>query len=254
MTFMLRLHPANVARWNFILAGQSNMSGRGLLTELPTFPLAYKVKNYANDGTWKDAAEPIDSDAGQIDSVSADSTAAASPSLSFGNELARLRPYNEIGLIPCAKGSTSITDWQKSGLSRSTLYGSMVARALEAAETGPVKGLFWYQGESDANNSSNASNWAALFLAMVADLKADIGVPDLKILVTKLHPDPGTWGAHWATVQAQQDSLDGALDGDVAVVDASDLAVKPGDAVHISTASAVTLGMRAASAMQGLIG
>lgn len=238
------------------MAGQSNMSGRGVLSELPTFQYSYKVKNYANDGNWKDAVEPIDIATNQVDSVSADTSPAvgAGPAMAFGNALAPLLPYREIGLIPCAKSATDIASWQKSGLSRTTLYGSMVARAIEAQAAGPVKGLIFYQGESDADDATAAANWATSCLAMITDLRADIAVPDLKVIVTKLHIDPGNAGPHWATVQTQQDTLHGALDGDVALVDASDLVGKVGDAVHLSTASQVTLGQRYAAAMAALLG
>jgi len=254
MAFMIRLNPVTPQRWSFILAGQSNMSGRGNLGELPSFPYHYKVKNYANNGTWKDAVEPIDSSSGQVDSVSEDDNAAASPGLAFGNALASLLPYHEIGLIPCATGGTTIANWQKSGTSRSTLYGSMLARAQEASAAGPIKGLLFYQGESDANNSTAASNWGTSFLAMVNDLRTDLELPDLKVIVTKLHADPESLGDYWSTIQAEQEALDGELSGDVAVVDASDLDTKPGDPVHLRTSSLVTLGERYAATMYELLG
>lgn len=255
MSFMVPLIPSGPpSRLLFALAGQSNMVGQGNLGQLPTFPYAHKVFNYANDGVWKQAAEPIDSAVGQIDSVSADVGAAASSGCAFGNALVSLRPRITVGLIPCAKGSSTIASWQRSGTSRATLYGSMLARINEARAQGVFGGLIFYQGEQDAASSSAASNWAASFLAIYDNLCADLVLPNMPAIVTELAPDPGTAGAYWATVQAQQRGLHGARDGNIACVSAADLTPISGDPVHIDTTSLVTLGQRYAVAMHGLLG
>jgi hypothetical protein len=75
---------------------------------------------------------------------------------------------------------------------------------------------------------------------------------DLKFIVTELGPNPGGFD-NWSTVQAQQQSLDGARSGNVACVSAADLTGKPGDEIHIDTASQIILGQRYAAAMNGLL-
>lgn len=251
MAFMVRMVPVTPVREIFIIAGESNPSGRGNLGQLPTFDYQYKVKNYANDGTWKAAVEPIDSNSGQVDSVSSDSIAAASPALAFGNKLSEFRPYNEIGLVPCAKGATTMANWTKSGLSRSTLYGSMVARALEAKAAGELKGVFWWLGWNDAENSSAASNMATNLLSMFTSLRTDVSEPDLKSVVIGLQD--GHTATYRDTINSQLASLDGELSGDIAFVSAAGVPVIAGDTVHVATAGLVTLGEAAAVAMQGLL-
>jgi len=251
MPFMIRLNPVTPIREIFILGGESNMSGRGALNQLPTFPYQSKVKNYRNSGSWADAAEPIDSNASQVDSISADTNAAASPSLAFGNKLASLRPYNEIGLVPCAKGSTTMANWTKSSLLRSTLYGSMVARANEAKAAGVLKGVVFWIGWNDSGNSTAASNMAANLTAMFTALRTDVSEPNLKFVVIGLQD--GYSATYRDTINAQLASMDGGLSGSIAFVSAVGVPVISGDAVHVATAGLVTLGEAAATAMHGML-
>ena len=241
----------------FGVAGQSNGSCRGLMSELPSsFPYANRTKLFTNAWTWADGYEPMDDETGQIDAVSIDTQIdKASFGMSFSSTLASLRSPNTIGLVPCAKGSTGlIADWQRN-LSRSTLYGSMIARLKAARAFGTVKGLIWYQGEHEANSERTAlaNSDAADFLDWMQDVCDDMDDQDLKFIVTELGPNPGGFD-NWSTVQAQQQSLDGARSGNVACVSAADLTGKPGDEIHIDTASLITLGQRYAAAMNGLLG
>lgn len=251
MAFMVKLNPVTPVREIFAVAGESNPSGRGNLGQLPDFAYDYKVKNYRNSGSWADAVEPIDSNSGQVDSVSSDSNAAASPALAFGNKLASLRPYNEIGLVPCAKGSTTMANWTKSGLSRSTLYGSMVARLNEAKAAGQLKGVFWWLGWNDSSNSSAASNMATNLLAMFTSLRTDVSEPDLKFVIIGLQD--GHTATYRDTINSQLASLDGELSGSIAFVSAAGVPVISGDTVHVATAGLVTLGEAAATAMHGML-
>lgn len=232
----------------FILAGQSNMSGRGLLSELPIFSNYTKILNYSNAGKWVAAAEPIDRSTGQVDAVSSDPEAAAGPSMAFANSLFNLRPGRSIGLVPCAKGATAMSDWARS-TSRSTLYGSMLARANEAAASGAIKGLLFYQGESDTGSTALANAWEAKFLQFVSDVRSDFG-SDLKIVFTVLGPNPNdaTNFPAWNTLVANQQAM--TLPEGVARVSANDL---PALGEHLTTWSYITLGERYATAMANLL-
>ena len=132
----------------FVLMGQSNMSGRGAVPEelKHTNPRVYL---FGNDYQWKLAEEPVDSAVGQVDMVSEDRDAGISPSLSFAEFLLGSKPDWAIGLIPCAKNSTSMLDWVQNDDPKS-LYGSCFKRILQAAPMGSVEGILFYQGETDA--------------------------------------------------------------------------------------------------------
>ena len=118
----------------YVLAGQSNMSGRASLEGLPAFKNAAHASVY-RAGRWRPAREP----------VSDDPAAKLGPSLSFADALYDLRP-RPIGLVNCAMGATKIRQWQPSENPKS-LFGACVSRAQEASKRGTIKGFLWYQGE-----------------------------------------------------------------------------------------------------------
>lgn len=252
MAFMIRLDPVQQQpREIFIFAGQSNSDGQGNIAQYPVLPYAAKIKNYQLNGVWVDATEPIGIETGATYGVSVDGAAGAGAARSFANRMYALRAFREYGIVPCGRGGTGQPDWAPN-LSTSTLYGAMVARALAAAPAGILKGLIWYQGEAEADTSGEANAWAATFLTMYDALCDDLSIPDLKCIVTELGPDfPGR--AYWNTVQAQQQSLDGARSGNIACVSAADLSVISGDEIHLDTAGQVALGIRYADAMAALL-
>ena len=87
----------------FILAGQSNMAGRG---EIPKSGqnANSRVFVFGNDYHWRIAVEPIDDPSNQVDKVSEDPDAGFSPALAFATSLLVQRSDMVIGLIPCARG------------------------------------------------------------------------------------------------------------------------------------------------------
>ena len=96
----------------FILAGQSNMSGRGKVPAAGqnTNP---RVLVFGNDYRWRIAVEPIDDPSNQVDWVSEDQDAGFGPALAFATSLLEQRPDMAIGLVPCARGGSSIYQWQR---------------------------------------------------------------------------------------------------------------------------------------------
>lgn len=231
----------------FILAGESDISGRGLISEVPAFANAGRVRVFSNAWTWIGGAEPVDSATGQIDTVSSDPTAAASPGMSFATSLASLRDDVQIGLVPCAKGGSRMTDWGRS-LSRSTLYGSMIARAQQAALTGSIKGLIFMQGKNGSADLAEANAWGDNFEQFVSDVRGDLDIAALPIIVTVVNTTPG--GTYISTIQTAQLAVSGA---GISVVDARDLPDQGDSARHLTTAGLVTLGARYAAAMNGLL-
>ena len=130
----------------FVLAGQSNMSGRGELSgDLPTHPGVFV---FGNDYRWQLAQEPLDHSRDQVDLVSMeppDDEAGYSPGMAFAFELLAQNPDRQIGLIPCAKGGTTIAEWAPSRATTS-LYGSCLQRIHAARSMGQVAGILFFQG------------------------------------------------------------------------------------------------------------
>jgi len=239
----------------YILAGQSNMSGRGALVELPAFLNANRTRIFTNSWRWVTGYEPSDDPAGQLDQVSRDCAEdMASAAMSFADTMASLRVRSTIGLVPCAKGGSSISQWVKSA-SRDTLYGSMISRAKAASFYGEIKGLIWFQGEAEAmGGDRDIAGWSASFLRFAKDVREDLSAPNLKFVVTELGPCPDeTKYPLWRDMQSQQRSLDGKLSGAVSCVSAADLNGKLNDAIHLDTPSLVVLGQRYAYAIDNLV-
>ncbi|MEQ8353003.1 MAG: sialate O-acetylesterase [Leptospiraceae bacterium] len=132
----------------FILAGQSNMSGRGNLENLQHRESDPAIYVFGNDYRWKVAQEPVDDPQDQLDLVSRDSGAGVGPSLAFASELRKNRS-DAIGLIPCAMGATTMFEWERR-LSPESLYGSCLQRSREASKMGRIKAVLFFQGEWDA--------------------------------------------------------------------------------------------------------
>lgn len=239
------------ARLIFGLIGQSNMCGVGVVSQAPAYANAARIKNFSNAWTWVGAVDPLDSPTGQIDTVSKDTWGVGvGPGMSFASSLLALRPtIPEIGLVPCALSGAGASHWEKTSLSRSTLYGSAVARMLEAANQGELAGIIWYGGENDSGTLAKKDAYAARQTAMIANFRADLGIPDLPFIVTVLGPDPGPSQPYWTDIQAIQAATTGTK---VGVADASDLTGLY-DALHLNTASQVTLGARMAAVMNGLL-
>lgn len=234
----------------FLLLGQSNMSGRGLLSEVPSFSNVSLIKVYSNAGVWVGGYEPTDDPTGQIDTVSLDSNAGASPGMSFANSLINLRPGREVGLVQGAKGGSSRSQWVRN-LSRGSLYGSMLARAQEARQHGTIRGAIVYQGENDADTMTNVNAWVPGWQTIISNLRSDLELPNLPFIITALGPDPGdpAFPYHNELRNAQL-----AMTGsNLAVVSAADLTGKVGDAIHLNTASQITLGQRYATQMNSML-
>lgn len=240
-------------RLNFVLAGQSNMSGRGVLSELPRFERAHRVHVFSNAWHWQNPArEPLDDAADQAGKANG-GAGGAGPSLAFADHLSKLLPQAEIGLVLCAKGGSSIFDWTPA-VSRSSLFGSCVARASEAGKQGHLAGLIWYQGETDAMTEEDARTWSSRFRVLLAAFRSSLSAPQLPVVVTVLGPNPNQerfgW---WDIVQQQQLAMGLSSDGSVAIVSANDLPVQKNSPVHLMTEGYVALGHRYGDAMYELL-
>lgn len=236
----------------FILAGQSNMSGRGSLDELPSgFPAGGEhIYVYSNDGRWRRAAEPLDHPAGQVDPVSRDDWAGVGPGLAMAEALVQLDPGRKIALVPCALGGSSIDQWRPA-TGRDTLYGSCLARAKEAARHGRIRAFVWYQGESDTGSLAAAEAWPAKFQALVRALRRDLGQPRLPVVYTQLAtvgPELGGPPPGWNRLKQLQATLKIPL---AVMVKSDDLKVF--DGIHLDTASQMKLGRRYALALHRML-
>ncbi len=158
----------------FVIAGQSNASGRGTRYQKyshPTLMAGMLGNNYA----WRELADPVDLASGTIDAVSNDSTAAKG---SYWPLLATMVMQDQdvpVAFIPTAKGGSTIEQWQPSDkYNRDTLYGAMLNRALWA---GGVRAVLWHQGENDALARTASELYAQQLSVLAGAIWDDLHVP-----------------------------------------------------------------------------
>ena len=239
----------------FILAGQSNMSGRGALDQLPpNFPAnAGSIKNFGNADVWTEAAEPLDDPRGQKDACSLDLSPGVGPGAAFAQRLTELLPAVHVGLIPCARGRVTLDEWTPN-TRPNTLYGSSLRRARLAQKKGRLSGVLFYQGESDTSSLAAVDSWPQRFAALVAAWRRDLGDPDLPVVFCQIGDLAPRWrGApafrYWDRLQERQAGVRLPM---VRMVTTGDLALMS-DGIHLTTAAQMILGRRLAQAMYDLL-
>ncbi len=104
-----------------------------------------------------------------------------------------------IGLVICAHGGTSMEQWNpaKKDEGGKSLYGSMMRQFQLAG--GKVKGVLWYQGESDAGGEA-AKRYPQVFAHFIAAVRSDFGQPELPFYFVQIGRfvragDPTGWNA-----------------------------------------------------------
>ena len=167
----------------FLLAGQSNMAGRGLAPHpLPApFRPHPRVLRLAASRRWVVAAPPLHAD---IDTHKA---CGLGPAMPFAHRLLEDAGSGKsslvLGLVPAAVGGTRIWMWAKGEPPslRRTLYEATVtrARAALAAGEGTLGAELWFQGESDTIELlllDDATAYGGRMQRLVNHLRADLGI------------------------------------------------------------------------------
>ena len=143
----------------FVLAGQSNMAGRGSLDEAAAVPPDPRVVVFSpvdDKEVWHPATDPLHPDTNGR-------KAGVGPGMAFAHELLRLAPRiaPSIGLVPCAYGGSELARWEEGG----DLFAAAVARVrrcmAEGDATDVIAGVLWHQGESDCCDAALATSHAA---------------------------------------------------------------------------------------------
>ena len=227
----------------YLLMGQSNMAGRDK-TGMDSQQENPRILSLNPEGQWAVAKDPLHPKVGKIES-------GIGPGMSFATEMLKgeTDPKITIGLIPCAVGGTPLKRWGKGG----DLYEQAIARAKTASKDGVIKGMIWHQGESDSDKQANADSYGTRLTGMIADLRKDLGQPELPIVVGQLGeflaltPDKFP---HAATVQAAIKKIPDTVPR-TGYADSAGLGHK-GDKLHFNAEAAKELGIRFARAMTGL--
>lgn len=153
----------------FLLIGQSNAAGRGNIENAPRLNNRHGRMKLFRNGRWQAMFRPINPDRG---------SSGISFAESFCKCFADAYPDEEIGIIPCADGGTSLSQWMPGEL----LYDYALACARLGMRTAHLTGILWHQGESDCA-PEDAATYCERLQLMMTQLRKDLGNPQLPILV-----------------------------------------------------------------------
>lgn len=221
----------------YILLGQSNMAGRGLITD------EYKSMGHArvvmldSNSRWIPAAHPLHFDKPTV--------AGVGPGLSFGIAMAEADSTATIGLVPCAVGGTSITKWMPGAFDRATAtypYNDAIIRIMEAMKYGVVKGIIWHQGEADSSPEASAL-YIDRLVELIDRIRTAVGNPNLPFVGGEL----GKYREQYENINKRLPEL--PLKVDHTAVVTSEGLVHKGDTTHFDSPSATEYGKRYAAAM-----
>ena len=219
----------------FLLIGQSNMKGRGVM---PPQPLRNPqiIMLHKKTDEWFHARHPLHH-VGDPNDFSGSDNAGVGPGIAFAETLIKSQPKTRIALIPCAVGGTGLGKWQKG----QRLYEEAVRRAKLALEQGPegrtrLAGALWLQGESDSNTSERIAAYPARLKQLIKDLRADTGVSSLPFIACTI----GELKVESKEARAAINAILLDLPKQVphaACVDSRKFAADIGDRVHFDTAT-----------------
>lgn len=231
------------------LAGQSNASGRGTLSSnRPTDPLMWI---FGDDYHWYPGREPSDKKGTyRVDVVNWDSGAGYSAGYSIAEHIHLHYPGQPVGIVNCAKGATSITQWRPSR-EENTLFGACMKKVYAALSQGNLAFVFFYQGESDAlvDGKTIAPEWDAYFANYVDSMRMKFG-SDLPIIYAQIGKSLTTRHPYWSVVQERQAAYSAPM---TAMITTNDLPLMS-DGVHLTTEAQNEVGARVVEAWCGLVG
>ena len=258
----------------WMLAGQSNMEGAGLMTDAE---YSYEknpdesVRAFYLDDRWDTARARLSEQWKNADRAVAEKFMkirqnsiwkeavpkgpvkdGVGPGLFFG---LRMKEYTGVpqGLITCAFGGASLADWKPGNPSPEAYYPTFVRRFKACGSH--VRGIFWYQGESETSESG-AARFDANMIELVAAMRRDLGDEKLPFVQVQIGshslPDMSESSAGGWTVIREKQRLLGESIPCLATVPAIDC--PRDDLIHLSAEGQRRIGKRGARAMAYLCG
>ncbi|MEO6686325.1 MAG: sialate O-acetylesterase [Dyadobacter sp.] len=178
---------------SFLMIGQSNMAGRGFVKDVaPIYDEHIKV---LINGCWQTMTEPMNHDRPM---------AGISLAASFAGAWRLQNPQEEIGLIPCADGGTSLDDWAVGG----ALFENAVFHAKLAQRVSSLDGILWHQGENDSFSGLSGQYYEKL--AVIVDaFRQELNVIDIPFIAGGLGDflSSGRYGQYFTEYQAVNKAL-----------------------------------------------
>lgn len=179
-----------------LLAGQSNMSGRGRPEPVDTTPVP-GVWALDSLGRWRPAREPLHWEKPKVVGVG--------PGYAFARRIARDCGV-AIGLVPTAVGGSAIRRWEATAYDSATNthpWDDAIARINRARADGRFVAILWHQGESDAN-AQQAPLYEGRLRALIVRTRAAVGNTDAPFIIGGI----GRWPERpWNAYREKVDSV-----------------------------------------------
>lgn len=226
---------------SFLLIGQSNMAGRGELSEVPPI-VNEKILMFRNN-QWVMAEEPVHIDKPEL--------IGAGLCMSFGDYLSQKYDM-EIGLIPCSMGGSCLDEWMPG----EQLYENTVNATREAIKSSKLRGILWHQGEAECGTIIKSTTYKERWLKMFESLLVDIGfkMNQVPIVVGELGEFLKKRGTqYYADIVNEQLKTIVNEHENITFVSSEGLTDK-GDLLHFDTKSLREFGIRYAKAWENLSG
>jgi hypothetical protein len=193
--------PVDAELW--VAAGQSNMQGCGKIKK--QLPVNEKIWMFNVDNTWMHAQIPTHRmyeakaavhknlflSSGQTDEQleklrqqsKENPIGGTGPDYFFAECLAK-ELDKPIAIIPSAHGGTSMDQWSPNLKDKGdeSLYGAMLNRIKMVGSN--IKGIIWYQGESDAFLDPNG--YKQKMLNFIDSVRSDVNNPQLPIIYVQI--------------------------------------------------------------------
>lgn len=227
----------------YVLAGQSNMAGRGKVEAIDTL-INPHILMFNKEEQWVPAREPLSFDKPKV--------AGVGPGFAFANAMFQADPSADIYLIPCAVGGTRIDLWQPGAYDSATKthpYDDAIRRIKHAMPAGELKGIIWHQGESDCNPALSGT-YEKKLRDLITRFRNDLGKPQLPFIVGEI--------AHFRVLpNPDKEKVNQAIKT-VAVTTPYSGYVEThglqhrGDTLHFDSPSAREIGKRYAAAMRAV--
>ena len=235
--------PAKENVWIFVLAGQSNMAGRGLIQPSDTIP-NNRILTINATNELIVAKEPLHFYEPNLTGLDCGMSFANRLLQGVGNEISIL-------LIPAAVGGSSSHQWLGDSIHRDVkLMTNFRQRVSSAAKFGTIKGILWHQGESDTNDKS-IPGYEERLAKIYQEFRRICEDPTLLILIGNLgsySENQHRWNAVNAAIEKYASS-----DKNAFVIETFDLKSKA-DKIHFDAEGQRTMGIRMAETFLNIAG
>jgi hypothetical protein len=181
----------------FLLAGQSNMAGRGKV-DAKAHEADPRILAINKQNEWQVAMDPLHWD------KTAAGTGIGKP---FAEMITSKDRGITVGLIPSACGGSPISTWQPGEYwtqTKSHPWDDSIERAKRAMKDGTLKAILWHQGESDSN-AKKAATYEKNLEDLIHRFRKELDDPDLPFIIGQLGRFPAKpWNEHREAVDAAQ--------------------------------------------------